>query len=86
MLYMGYETSVLTKKGIAMKIKTENIDFECPCCKDPYSQCPFFTCETKEEKTNRKTYMDWKVCLDFYSECLVAILIIIGSLLLIFTP
>ena len=24
-----------------MKIHTENIDFECPCCKDTYSQCPF---------------------------------------------
>ena len=69
-----------------MKIQTKNIDFECPCCKDPYSQCPFFTCETEEEKTKRKTNMDWKVSLDFYSECLVAVLIIIGSLLLILTP
>ena len=36
-----------------MKIQTENIDFECPCCADPYNQCPFITCDSgcKNKKT-----------------------------------
>ena len=42
-----------------MKIKTENIDFECPCCKDPYSQCPFFTYKKKRKKSE----IDWETVI-----------------------
>ena len=31
-----------------MKIQTKNTDFECPCCADPYSQCPYITSKTKK--------------------------------------
>ena len=34
--------------------QTENIDFECPSCADPYSQCPFIT--NKSKKSELKTH------------------------------
>ena len=39
-----------------MKIQTENTDFECPCCADPYSQCPYITrdLENKNKKHKNK--------------------------------
>ena len=30
------------------KNKRKDIDFKCPCCTDPYNQCPFLTNETKK--------------------------------------
>ena len=40
-----------------MKIQTENIDFECPCCADPYNQCPYNSNKKSKE-------IDWDRIFD----------------------
>ena len=42
-----------------MKIQTENTDFECPCCADPYSQCPYITSKKKKFNHNKNKFMSF---------------------------
>ena len=36
--------------------KRKDIDFECLSCADPYSQCPYITSKSKNEKSDSKSH------------------------------
>ena len=44
-------------QGKTMKIQANEIDFECPCCADPYSQCPYNSNKKSKE-------IDWDHIFD----------------------
>ena len=36
------------------KTKRKDINFDCPCCADPYSQCPYITCDSGRKNKKHK--------------------------------